>query len=84
MMAYFEPKEAARAAQPADDFISVLATAEQSGIFSRHQVLVNSALLLFAGHETAMNLICNGTLALLRHPDQWAKLALLRQIYAHG
>lgn len=74
MMAYVEPKVAVRAEHPESDFISVLAGAERQGIFTRHQVLVNSALLLFAGHETTMNLICNGTLALLRHPDQWAKL----------
>ncbi|MBM4186283.1 MAG: cytochrome P450 [Gemmatimonadetes bacterium] len=74
MIAYVEPRVATRAAHPEDDFISVLAGAEQAGIFTRHQVLVNTALLLFAGHETTMNLICNGTLALLRHPDQWAAL----------
>ncbi|MSR02702.1 MAG: cytochrome P450 [Gemmatimonadetes bacterium] len=74
MMAYVEPKVGTRAEHPENDFISVLATAEQAGVFTRHQVLVNTALLLFAGHETTMNLICNGTLALLRHPEQWAKL----------
>ena len=74
MMAYVEPKVGQRAERPENDFISVLAAAEKDGVFTRHQVLVNSALLLFAGHETTMNLICNGTLALLRHPDEWAKL----------
>lgn len=74
MMEYVEPKVGRRAEQPENDFISVLARAEKEGIFSRHQVLVNTALLLFAGHETTMNLICNGTLALLRHQDQWARL----------
>jgi cytochrome P450 len=52
----------------------VLARAEKEGVFTRHQVLVNTALLLFAGHETTMNLICNGTLAFIRHPDQWERL----------
>ena len=74
MIDYVAPKVDGRAANPGNDFISVLAQAEQRGIFTRHQVLVNTALLLFAGHETTMNLICNGTLALIRHPDQWARL----------
>jgi cytochrome P450 len=71
MIDYVAPKVDQRAASPSDDFISVLAQGEKSGVFTRHQVLVNTALLLFAGHETTMNLICNGTLALLRHRDQW-------------
>ena len=74
MIAYVSPKVDERAATPSDDFISVLAAAEKEGVFTRHQVLVNTALLLFAGHETTMNLICNGTLALIRHPDQWERL----------
>ncbi len=74
MMEYVEPKVGQRAEKPENDFISVLAAAEKNGVFTRHQVLVNTALLLFAGHETTMNLICNGTLALLCHPDQWARL----------
>jgi len=75
MIDYVSPKVDERADSPTDDFISVLAQAEKDGVFTRHQVLVNTALLLFAGHETTMNLICNGTLALIRHPDQWARLA---------
>jgi cytochrome P450 len=74
MIEYVSPKVDERAATPSDDFISVLAAAEKEGVFTRHQVLVNTALLLFAGHETTMNLICNGTLALIRHPDQWEQL----------
>ena len=56
------------------DFISVLAGGESHGVFTRHQVLVNTGLLLFAGHETTMNLICNGLLSFIRHPDQWERL----------
>jgi cytochrome P450 len=74
MIEYVSPKVDLRAADPENDFISVLAQGERRGVFTRHQVLVNTALLLFAGHETTMNLICNGTLALIRHPEQWAKL----------
>ena len=35
-----------------DDFISVLARGEKQGVFTRHEVLVNTSLLLLAGHET--------------------------------
>ena len=74
MIEYVSPKVDERADAPADDFISVLAQAEKAGVFTRHQVLVNTALLLFAGHETTMNLICNGTLALVRNPGEWERL----------
>ncbi|HXV58245.1 MAG TPA: cytochrome P450 [Gaiellaceae bacterium] len=74
MIDYVTPRVDERAETPGDDFISVLARAEREGVFTRHQVLVNTALLLFAGHETTMNLICNGTLAFVRHPDQWERL----------
>ena len=63
-----------RIVNPEDDFISVLATGEKNGTFTRHQVLVNTSLLLLAGHETTINLLCNGTLSVIRNPDQWEML----------
>jgi cytochrome P450 len=74
MIEYVEPLVDKRLHQPGGDFISVLAKGEKLGVFTRHQVLDNTALLLFAGHETTMNLIGNGTLAFLRNPEQWAQL----------
>ena len=74
MIEYVSPLVDERIVNPGDDFISVLASGEKQGVFSRHEVLVNSSLLLLAGHETTINLLCNGTLAFMRHPDQWALL----------
>ena len=74
MIDYVSPLVDERIVNPGDDFISVLANGEKQGVFSRHEVLVNTSLLLLAGHETTINLICNGTLAFLQHPDQWALL----------
>jgi cytochrome P450 len=74
LIEYTTPLVEERIECPGNDFISVLAEGEKTGVFTRHQVLVNTALLLFAGHETTMNLICNGLLALIRHPDQWDRL----------
>jgi cytochrome P450 len=74
MIEYVSPLVDRRIVDPGDDFISVLARGEKQGVFSRHQVLVNTSLLLLAGHETTINLLCNGTLAFTRHPDQWEAL----------
>jgi cytochrome P450 len=74
MIDYVSPLVEERLVNPGDDFISVLAQGEKAGIFTRHQVLVNTSLLLLAGHETTINLLCNGTLAFMRHPEQWAWL----------
>jgi cytochrome P450 len=74
MVDYVSPLVEERITNPGDDFISVLASGEKNGVFSRHEVLVNTSLLLLAGHETTINLLCNGTLAFMRHPDQWALL----------
>jgi cytochrome P450 len=72
MIDYVSPLVEERLVNPGDDFISVLASGEKKGVFTRHQVLVNTSLLLLAGHETTINLLCNGTLAFMRHPEQWA------------
>ncbi len=72
MVEYVSPLVDERMVRPGDDFISVLASGEKTGAFTRHQVLVNTSLLLLAGHETTINLICNGTLSFIQHPDQWA------------
>lgn len=74
MIDYVSPLVDRRIDDPGDDFISVLAQGEKKGIFSRHQVLVNTSLLLLAGHETTINLLCNGTLAFMNHRDQWELL----------
>ncbi len=74
MIEYVSPLVDKRIVDPGDDFISVLARGEKQGVFTRHQVLVNTSLLLLAGHETTINLLCNGTLAFTRHPDQWMLL----------
>jgi len=74
MIDYVSPLIDKRIVDPGDDFISVLARGEKQGVFTRHQVLVNTSLLLLAGHETTINLLCNGTLAFIKHPDQWEQL----------
>jgi len=60
---------------PKDDLISALVRAEEAGDkLSEDELLAMVFLLLIAGHETTVNLIGNGVLALLQHPDQLRKL----------
>jgi len=64
-----------RRRRPEDDLISGLVYArDEHGTLSEEELLGNCMLLLIAGHETTVNLIGNGTLALLRHPDQLERL----------
>jgi cytochrome P450 PksS len=64
-----------RRANLRDDLVSALVRAEQAGDrLSEDELVAMIFLLLVAGHETTVNLIGNGTLALLEHPDQLARL----------
>ena len=74
--AYLVPLFEERRRAPRADLISALVAAEEAGDrLGADELLTTVILLLVAGHETTMNLIGNGVLALLRHPEQ---LALLR------
>jgi cytochrome P450 len=72
---YFRELIAARRRAPRSDMLSELIAAEEAGDkLSESELLATCILLLIAGHETTVNLIGNGTLALLRHPDQLRRL----------
>lgn len=64
-----------RRREPQDDMLTSLIAAEENGdIFSEDELLAMCNLLLVAGHETTVNLIGNGVLALLENPDQLDRL----------
>jgi cytochrome P450 len=73
--AYFRSIIAERRRAPKSDLISALVAVEERGDnLSEPELVVMCTLLLIAGHETTVNLIGNGVLALLRHPDQLERL----------
>jgi cytochrome P450 PksS len=58
-----------------EDLLSAMIAAEEGGErLSPDELVASTFLLLFAGHETTVNLIGNGMLALLEHPDQLERL----------
>jgi cytochrome P450 len=72
---YFRALVPERRARPRADLLSGLLAAEEQGDkLSEPEVIAMCLLLFIAGHETTVNLIGNGTLALLRHPEQLARL----------
>jgi cytochrome P450 len=75
MYAYFTRLLADKRAAPADDLLSALITARDSGdSLDEPELLAMIFLLLVAGHETTVNLIATGTLALLTHPSELSRL----------
>jgi cytochrome P450 PksS len=74
-MRYIRKLIKARRAAPQDDLISALVQAEEAGEqLSEDELVAMIFLLLVAGHETTVNLIGNGVLTLLEHPDQLEQL----------
>ena len=75
LIGYFNDLIPKRKGDPRDDLISAMLAAEEAGDFLSHgELLAMLLLLLVAGHETTVNLIGNGLLALLRHPEQAERL----------
>ena len=75
MMRFLRRLVADRQERPRDDLVSRLAGAGEEGDrLDEDELLAMVALLLIAGYETTVNLIATGTLLLLTHPDQLARL----------
>jgi cytochrome P450 len=73
--AYFGALFERRRREPRDDLITLLVRAEEEGDrLTTAELSANVNLLFAAGHETTVNLIGNGLLSLLRHPEQWRML----------
>jgi cytochrome P450 len=75
MHGYLADLVATKRAHPADDLLTDLVEATDEGErLDAQELLAMTFLLLIAGYVTTVSLIGNGTLALLRHPDQLARL----------
>jgi len=72
---HLEELIAARRTEPTDDLLSQLIHVEEQGDQLSHNELISTVMLLFgAGFETTTNLIGNGLLALLDHPEELRRL----------
>ncbi|HEY2698375.1 MAG TPA: cytochrome P450 [Pseudonocardiaceae bacterium] len=81
MAQYLSGLMEAKRAEPTDDMLSELILASDDGDrLTQGEVLGMVFLLLVAGHETTVNLIGNGLLALLRNPEQLAALRADRSL----
>lgn len=73
MAAYLVELIAQKRRQPADDLLTgLIEVSEESDRLSEQELISMVFVLLVAGHETTVNLIGNGVLALLRNPEQFA------------
>jgi cytochrome P450 len=84
MDVFLEPLVKERIEHPSNDLVSLVANAGREGVFDHDQVLQNLAFFVVAGHETTINLICNGLLAFIRSPEQWDLLRSDPEKFAIG
>jgi cytochrome P450 len=75
MVEYLRGLLVEKRARPADDILTALLAAEDSGDhLSLDEVVAQVVMLYFAGHETTENLIGNGLTHLFAHPEELARL----------
>jgi len=75
LVEFLRPIVRERGKSPQDDLLSGMVQAQERGDFlSEDEVVANAILMMFAGHETTMNLIANGMVAFQQFPDQWERL----------
>jgi hypothetical protein len=75
VIAYLREHLAARRRAPREDLLSAMLAARDSAeILDEEEILATALLVMGAGHETTTNLIGNAVLALLRHPEELARL----------
>lgn len=75
MVAYFQEAVSEHRAHPRDDLISAFVTAEINGDrLTDEEIVANTIITMVGGQETTTNLIGNGILSLLQHPDELEKL----------
>ncbi len=75
MYAYIQKLVDRRADDPGDDLISRLVTGYvATGQLTRETAAMTAVVMMLAGHETSANMIALGTVALLEHPDVFARL----------
>jgi cytochrome P450 len=70
MQDYLREIVADRRLRPRDDLISMFTAAEREGMVNEDEIVANCVLLLFAGHETTMNVVARGLHVLMANPDQ--------------
>ncbi len=74
-MGYFRALIDERRQRPADDLLSALAAVEDCGdVLTETELLATCVTTVVAGHETTVNLVGSGLLALMRNPAQWELL----------
>ncbi|MGE0870666.1 MAG: cytochrome P450 [Kofleriaceae bacterium] len=74
MASYFGALLRRRLEDPREDLISSLGRVMKAGELSEREVLATCMVVIFGGHETTKDLIGNGTLALIDHPEELSKL----------
>lgn len=72
--AYLRDLIAAKRSAPGDDLLSAMTASVDDDHLDEEELLSTAWLLIVAGHDTTVNLIGNGFVALFRHPDQLARL----------